>query len=124
MPGAAVAPVEAAFPGVRRRTASIDRAELVAPRVLGDPERCARLEAIVHPLVRGAKTAFLARHSAARRWSVLDIPLLFETGGERSAATPSRSSRPRRQSSASASCAPGHDARTRFAAILRAADAR
>lgn len=80
--GAAVAPVEAAFPGVARDGA-IDRAALGA-RVLGDAEAMKRLEAIVHPLVREAETAFLtkARESGARL-AVLDIPLLFETGGDR-----------------------------------------
>lgn len=80
--GAAVEPVEAAFPGVTRDGA-IDRAALGA-RVLGDPDALKRLEAIVHPLVREAERAFLvtARESGARL-AVLDIPLLFETGGER-----------------------------------------
>lgn len=80
--GAAVAPVEAAFPGVAR-DGVIDRAALGA-RVLGDAEAMKRLEAIVHPLVREAETAFLtkARESGARL-VVLDIPLLFETGGDR-----------------------------------------
>lgn len=78
--GAAVAPVEAAFPGVARDGA-IDRAALGA-RVLGDPEAMARLEAIVHPLVHAEEQAFLARARASgARLVVLDIPLLFETGG-------------------------------------------
>jgi dephospho-CoA kinase len=80
--GAAVAPVEAAFPGVARDGA-IDRT-LLGPRVLGDPAAMARLEAIVHPLVAAAREAFLVRARAAgARLAVLDIPLLFETGGER-----------------------------------------
>ena len=80
--GAAVAPVEAAFPGVRRDGA-IDR-ELLAPRVLGDEAAMKRLEAIVHPLVGAARDAFLAKARAERaRVAVLDIPLLFETGGDR-----------------------------------------
>ncbi|WP_024281433.1 dephospho-CoA kinase [Xanthobacter sp. 126] len=80
--GAAVAPVEAAFPGVAR-DGVIDRAALGA-WVLGDAEAMKRLEVIVHPLVREAETAFLtkARESGARL-AVLDIPLLFETGGDR-----------------------------------------
>jgi dephospho-CoA kinase len=41
----------------------------------------AALEAIVHPLVRATSTAFLARHADAPL-VVLDIPLLYETGGE------------------------------------------
>lgn len=80
--GAAVAPVEAAFPGVTRDGA-IDRA-LLSPRVLGDDAAMKRLEAIVHPLVAGERDAFLARaRASAARVCVLDIPLLLETGGER-----------------------------------------
>ena len=80
--GAAVAPVEAAFPGVTRDGA-IDRA-LLSPRVLGDEQAMKRLEAIVHPLVAAERDAFLARARASgARVCALDIPLLFETGGER-----------------------------------------
>ncbi|MFG1347574.1 dephospho-CoA kinase [Xanthobacter autotrophicus DSM 431] len=78
--GKAVEPVEAAFPGVTRDGA-IDRPALGA-RVLNDPEAMRRLEAIVHPLVRGEEETFLAAARAAgARLVVLDIPLLFETGG-------------------------------------------
>lgn len=78
--GAAVAPVEAAFPGVTREGA-IDRKALGA-RVINDPDAMRRLEAIVHPLVRREEEAFLAKaRSAGARLVVLDIPLLFETGG-------------------------------------------
>jgi dephospho-CoA kinase len=78
--GAAVAPVEAAFPGVTKDDA-IDRAALSA-RVVGDSAAIERLESIVHPLVRQAQAAFLQRHSdAGVRCVVLDIPLLFETDG-------------------------------------------
>ena len=84
--GRAVGPVAAVFPGVARgegRRRWIDRAALGA-RVFGDPAATARLEAIVHPLVRACEARFL-RRAAARRVAlvVLDIPLLFETGGER-----------------------------------------
>lgn len=77
--GAAVAPVEAAFPGVVRAGA-IDRAEL-GRRVLGDAQALKKLEAIVHPLVRAEEEAFIekARASGAPL-AVLDVPLLFETG--------------------------------------------
>lgn len=79
--GAAVAPVEAAFPGVTRDGA-IDRTALAA-RVLGDEAAVKRLEAIVHPLVRAAEVAFLERARVeGRRVVVLDIPLLFETRAE------------------------------------------
>jgi len=78
--GAAVAPVEAEFPGVTRDGA-IDRAALGA-RVLGDAGAMARLEAIVHPLVQAEEQAFLAHARAGgARLVVLDIPLLFEAGG-------------------------------------------
>ena len=52
-------------------------------QVVGNPAALQRLEAIVHPLVRQAETKFL--HEAEARGApvvVLDIPLLFETGGE------------------------------------------
>ncbi|MFG1478446.1 dephospho-CoA kinase [Xanthobacter sp. V4C-4] len=80
--GDAVAPVEAAFPGVAR-DGVIDRPAL-ATRVLSDPGALARLEAIVHPLVRSEEARFLERARAGgARVCVLDIPLLFETGGDR-----------------------------------------
>jgi len=79
--GAAVAPIEAAFPGTTRDGA-VDR-EALAARVLGDDAAVKRLEAIVHPLVRGAEVAFLdAACKAGRAVVVLDIPLLFETKGD------------------------------------------
>jgi dephospho-CoA kinase len=78
--GTAAPLVEAAFPGTVR-DGVVDRAEL-ARHVLGRPEALARLEAIVHPLVRADADAFVARHRAAGApLVVLDIPLLFETGG-------------------------------------------
>ncbi len=78
--GAAVAPVEAAFPGVTR-DGRIDR-EALGPRVIGDEAAMRRLEAIVHPLVRAARESFLAEARAAgAAMAVLDIPLLYETGG-------------------------------------------
>ncbi|TDQ82347.1 dephospho-CoA kinase [Dongia mobilis] len=80
--GQAVARVAAAFPGTAVGGA-IDRGELGA-RVFGRPAEMKRLEAILHPLVRAEETAFLRRCRAARRnLVVLDIPLLFETGGEK-----------------------------------------
>lgn len=78
--GAAVAPVEAAFPGVTRDGA-IDRAALSA-RVVGNEDAIERLETIVHPFVRRAQAEFLqASRNAGARFVVLDIPLLFESGG-------------------------------------------
>jgi dephospho-CoA kinase len=80
--GAAVDRVEAAFPGVVVDGA-IDRGRL-GERVLGDPVALAKLNAIVHPLMGGARDAFFRRAREAKAdIVVLDIPLLFETGGER-----------------------------------------
>ncbi|MGD9814340.1 MAG: dephospho-CoA kinase [Hyphomonadaceae bacterium] len=80
--GAAVAPVEAAFPGVTK-DGGIDRSEL-SKRVVGDADAIKRLEAIVHPLVRQAQVRFLSEALAAgAACAVLDIPLLFESGGEK-----------------------------------------
>ncbi|MER9250748.1 dephospho-CoA kinase [Mesorhizobium sp. M0598] len=78
--GKAAPLVEAAFPGTTR-SGAVDRAAL-AERVLGDAAALKRLEAIIHPLVRADADAFLAEHRAAGApLAVLDIPLLFETGG-------------------------------------------
>jgi dephospho-CoA kinase len=79
--GAAVEAVAAAFPGVVQDGA-VDRAAL-GKRVFGDDAALRRLEAILHPMVRGRERAFLGRHARLRTPAVvLDIPLLFETGGE------------------------------------------
>ena len=79
--GGAVAEVEAAFSGVVVAGA-VDRGRL-AKRVFEDPEALARLEAILHPAVRRVTRAFLKQQARNGRWlAVLDIPLLFETGGE------------------------------------------
>jgi dephospho-CoA kinase len=81
--GAAVGAVDAAFPGCLDSAGGIERAAL-GRHVFDDPARLARLEAILHPLVRTAQRRFLARCCAAgRRLVVLDVPLLYETGGER-----------------------------------------
>jgi dephospho-CoA kinase len=79
--GPAAPLVEAAFPGTVIDGA-VDRTRL-GSMVFGKPAAIARLEGIVHPLVREAETEF--RKSAAdagRRIVLLDIPLLFEVGGE------------------------------------------
>ena len=77
-----IAAVAAAFPGVLR-DGRVDRGEL-GRRVFGDPAALGRLEAILHPRVRAAEARFLHRARAARATLVvLDIPLLYETGGER-----------------------------------------
>jgi dephospho-CoA kinase len=80
--GAAVAPVEAAFPGVTVDGA-IDRARL-SKYVLNDPPALKRLEAIIHPLVAGESRRFREQGQAAGApLVVMDVPLLFETGGDR-----------------------------------------
>jgi dephospho-CoA kinase len=80
--GEAVPLIESAFPGATAG-GKVDRAKLAA-MVLGDAAAIARLEAIVHPLVAKVRDKFLAE-AQARGASVvvLDVPLLFETGGER-----------------------------------------
>jgi dephospho-CoA kinase len=79
--GEAVAPIEAAFPGTTGER-GVDRAKL-ANAVLGDAAALARLEAIVHPLVRREEQRFVAAaESSGAKVAVLDIPLLFETGGD------------------------------------------
>jgi dephospho-CoA kinase len=78
--GAAVEPVGEAFPGVVRDGA-IDRTALSA-QVVNNDEAIARLERIVHPLVRQAQAEFLqGSRDAGADAVVLDIPLLFESGG-------------------------------------------
>ncbi len=80
--GAAAPLVERAFPGVTH-DGIVDRA-LLAARVRNDPQAMARLEAIIHPLVRADRAAFV-RAAAGRgeKIVVLDVPLLFETGADR-----------------------------------------
>lgn len=78
--GRALRPIAAAFPGTVV-DGRLDRAAL-RQAVLGRPEALRRLEAIIHPMVRAAEAAFLARaRRAGRRLAVLDIPLLLETPG-------------------------------------------
>lgn len=80
--GAAMPAIAAAFPGVVRRGV-LDRAALRG-RILADPAAKRRLEAIMHRLVRAAQLRFLAQaRRAGARAVVLDVPLLFETGGDR-----------------------------------------
>lgn len=79
--GAAVAGVEALFPGVTGPD-GVDRAALSA-RVLGDPDRLKQLEALVHPLVGQDRAAFLAdARAGGAPLALVDVPLLFETGGQ------------------------------------------
>jgi dephospho-CoA kinase len=80
--GAAVAPIEAAFPGVTGPS-GVERPKLAAA-LLVDPSGFKRLEAIVHPLVFAAERAFLQAEAAkGAKMAVLEIPLLLEGGGEK-----------------------------------------
>jgi len=73
--------IGARFPGVVT-AAGVDRQALGAA-VFGDDAARRDLEAIVHPRVRAAAEAFLRHHRRLRApLVVLDIPLLYETGGE------------------------------------------
>ena len=77
----AVAAIEAAFPGTTAN-GKVDRTRLAA-QVLGNEAARKRLEGIVHPLVRESEVNFLADARARNApIVVLDIPLLYETGGD------------------------------------------
>lgn len=80
--GEAVAAVEAAFPGTTA-DGKVDRQKLSA-KVLGNPEALKKLEQIVHPMLGAHRRKFLedAEKSGAPI-AIMDVPLLFETGGER-----------------------------------------
>ena len=80
--GEAVAAIEAAFPGVTKE-GKVNRIRL--GEMLGkDATALARLEAIVHPMVRARREAFLRENArVGAEMVVLEIPLLFETGSER-----------------------------------------
>jgi dephospho-CoA kinase len=80
--GEAAPAIEAAFPGTTAG-GKVDRSRLSA-RVVHDPAAMQRLEQIVHPMLRAYHQKFLddALHSGAPV-AVLDVPLLFETGGEK-----------------------------------------
>jgi len=78
--GALLGAIEARFPGTTGAR-GVDRQALGA-HVFGRPDERRALEAIVHPAVAAARRRFLARHRA-HPILLLDIPLLFETGGER-----------------------------------------
>ena len=77
--GAAVAPIDAAFPGAIVEGA-VDRARL-REILNADKSALSRLESIVHPLTTASREAFIAAHSDADL-ILLDIPLLFETGAD------------------------------------------
>lgn len=80
--GAAAPAIEAAFPGTVREGV-VDRS-LLSARVLDNPAKLRQLESIVHPLVAASRDAFLAEAAeAGERFVLLDVPLLFEIGGDR-----------------------------------------
>jgi dephospho-CoA kinase len=80
--GEAAPAIEAAFPGTTA-DGKVDRARLSA-RVLHDPAAMKQLEQIVHPMLGASRQKFLrdAEQSGAPV-AVVDVPLLFETGGEK-----------------------------------------
>jgi dephospho-CoA kinase len=80
--GEAAPAIEAAFPGTTV-DGKVDRGRLSA-RLVGDPPAMRRLEALVHPMLRRYHQDFIdqAERSGAAV-AVVDVPLLFETGGER-----------------------------------------
>lgn len=80
--GAAVDEVEAVFPGVVH-DGEVNR-EALGKRVFGDRDALKELEGILHPKVRASRARFLrTARSRGETLVVLDIPLLFETGGEK-----------------------------------------
>ncbi|HET6157614.1 MAG TPA: dephospho-CoA kinase [Dongiaceae bacterium] len=79
--GAALPAIKAAFPDLVTN-AGLNRSEL-SRRAFNDPAILQALEQILHPLVRAEETRFLRQRRAhGSKLVVLDIPLLFETGGE------------------------------------------
>jgi dephospho-CoA kinase len=80
--GEAAPVIEAAFPGTTV-DGKVDRAKLSA-RVVHDPAAMKQLEGLVHPMLRAHHQKFLddAERSGVAV-AVVDVPLLFETGGEK-----------------------------------------
>lgn len=79
--GEAAPAMEAAFPG-STVNGKVDRQKLSA-MVVNNPEAMSRLEKIVHPMLRSHQQKFLSNaEKSGAPVAVLDIPLLFETGGE------------------------------------------
>ena len=69
------------FPNSINPDGSVNR-ESLSTEVLGDPEKIKSLENIIHPLVGEDRKVFFDENAKAKA-VVLDIPLLFETGGEK-----------------------------------------
>lgn len=81
--GAAVQAVAEAFPNVLSAQGGIDRSKL-RERAVGDAEAMKRLERIIHPIVSGLQASFLEKAaSLGAKIVILDVPLLYETGGDR-----------------------------------------
>ena len=80
--GEAAPAIEAAFPGTTVG-GKVERSKLSA-KVVGDPEAIRRLEAIVHPMLRSYHQDFLDKAAQSGvPVAVVDVPLLFETGGDK-----------------------------------------
>jgi len=80
--GRAAPVIEAAFPGVVQ-DGKVDRQKLSA-QVVGNPPEISKLEKLIHPMVHEERVAFVAAAKSARHsFIVFDIPLLFETGGQK-----------------------------------------
>src|ERR1700761_5114473 len=80
--GEAVPAIEAAFPGTTA-DGKVDRAKLSA-RVVHDPAAMKQLEQIVHPMLGASRQKFFeAAEAAGKPVVVVDVPLLYETGGEK-----------------------------------------
>jgi dephospho-CoA kinase len=107
--GDAVAPIAAAFPGVTA-DGKVQRV-LLARALAAGPQEFARLEAIVHPLVRAKEQEFLrAAAAAGAAMAVLEVPLLLETQGHRQVDVVIVASAPAEQQRARVLARPGMDA--------------
>lgn len=115
--GKAVKPVGRLFPEALKHGA-ISR-KILGPLVFGNARKLRKLEAILHPLVRQAERDFLekARRGKARA-AVLEIPLLFETGGEKRCDIVLCVTAPRKVQKARVLARPGMTA-AKFKAILK-----
>lgn len=80
--GKALGPIEDAFPGTVKDGA-LDR-DALGRIVFADPAAKKKLEAIMHPMVADERIAFFQKAEAdGAKMVVLDVPLLFETGGDK-----------------------------------------
>jgi dephospho-CoA kinase len=80
--GEAAPAIEAAFPGTTAE-GKVDRTRLSA-RVVHDPAAMKQLEQIVHPMLGASRQKFLSEaEQSGAPVAVVDVPLLFETGGEK-----------------------------------------